>query len=192
MKPSLRACPAILAVVVFVGCAASNEEAPIEKKTLSERLNEKGGYKQDENGQWVPRSNKRSSFEAQGESPYFKGEFDKKTYQTGEYAKKSWWGTKSVEKKEYAGNTDASRFLKSAPQQGLRAKENGADAGLSKLFKTNTLENQAAREAGKTPIERTSNAYTESRKDGYEVPAVTDWQEQRSMSLEQSKSILGR
>lgn len=162
-------------------------------KGLQERLSEGGGFKQDESGQWVPRSDKRSSFESQGDSPYFKGNVEKKKYSTGEYAtKKSWWGGKEYGTKGY-GDTGASRFQGAkARQDGMTANDEGKSARESGTFKTNTLDGKTARESGASPIARPLDAAVQSRRGVYKAPSVIGWQEQRSMSMEQSKGILGR
>lgn len=159
---------------------------------MSQRLDEKNTYKVDANGNWAPSNNRRSSFESKGDSSYFKGKFDKKEYKSGEYAKKSWWGSKDYGKKTYEGNTDGSRFQQSSRFDGKAAREAGTDSGLSKTYQTNPYATKAAREAGKKGIEKVSDAETDIRRSVYKAPEVIDWKEQRSMDLKQSRGILGR
>ena len=85
-----------LLILLPVSCAsdsgASKPSAPAPAeatKPLSQRLQENNGYQQDADGNWVPKSDKRSSFDRQGASPYFTGQYGKKTYKTGEFSKKS-------------------------------------------------------------------------------------------------------
>jgi hypothetical protein len=165
--------------------AQSAVPQPIEKYSLA-------GYEQDAEGNWVPMSNKRSSFELQRESPHFKGEYEKKAYKTGDYEKKSWWGKSNYAVGPYQGNTDGSRFK-------IQARQNdkvfpNADKKVDKgdPYQTNTLEYQSARESNVTKIDKPVNDYTESRKRRYVQPSVMDWEERRNLSLEQSRSILGR
>lgn len=176
-------------------CADKNVDTAkpsAEPKSLSERLSEGGGYKQDEEGNWVPKSDKRSSYDSQRDTPYFKGKIEKDTYKTGDYTKKSWWGSKNYKTDEYSGNTDGSRFQKSARQQGEMARANGQRARLEGPFETNTLDRTSAREAASGGIDRPNNAYAESQRATYKAPSVIDWREQRGMSIDKSKSILGR
>lgn len=181
-------------------CADKNSDpskpAPSGHQGLSERLSSGGGYKQDENGQWVPKSDKRSSFESKGDSPYFNNRLDKKEYNTGDYKeKKSWWGGKDYRTKEYGGNTGESRFQGTeADQNGLAARYDGKAARETGAFKTNNhrLDGKSARESGASSVERPLDASVESRRGVYKAPSVIDWREQRSMSMEQSKGILGR
>lgn len=166
-------------------------EAP--RPGLQERLSESAGYKQNEKGEWVPKSDKRSSYDSQRDTPYFKDKLDTmERYKTGDYAKKTWWGSKEYGKKPYEGETDGSRFRSEARQDGQVARYDGKAARTSEPFKTNTLPTESARESRNPAVDRPANAYTESQRKTYKAPSVIDWKEQRSMDVDQSRSILGR
>lgn len=185
----------LLITLLGASCASDSGKStpePEPQKPLSQRLNESNGYKQDANGNWVPRNDKRSSFESQGESPYFKGEYGGKTYKAGEYAKKSWWGNKDYGSQSYAGDTDGSRFQKKSRLDGQNARETGSNAKINGPYRTGTYATSAAREAGKTNLSKPSDAATDSRRRVYEQPEIIDWKQQRSITLDQSKGILGR
>lgn len=187
---------ALAACALLAGCAGEDidpsKPAVAERKGLQERLSESGGYKQDENGNWVPKSDKRSPYDSQRDSPYFKGKIEPERYKTGEYEKKSWWGSKDYGKKEFAGDTDGSRFQTTARQQGQTSSESGKAARTSEPFRTNSLERTSARESSNPAIKRTTNAAVESKSSTYKAPSVIDWREQRSMSMDRSRGILGR
>ncbi len=186
-----------LCAVILASCAGKDTdtstptaEAP---KSLSERLNEGGGYKQNEDGAWVPKSDKRSAYDSQRDSAYFEGKVDKKDFKTGDYAKKSWWGSdKDYGRKSYEGNTDGSRFQTKARQDGQMSRSDGQQASLSGPFETNTLDRKSAREASASAIPRPIDAAVDSQRGKYKAPSVIDWREQRSMSVDQSRGILGR
>ena len=132
----------VLVLCVLAGaCADTNSNpskpASSERKSLQERLSSGGGYMQDSEGKWVPRSDKRSSFESKGESPYFKGKIENKKYRTGDYTgKKSWWGSKEYGTKAY-GNTGESRFQGAeANQNGMASRHDGKAARESGVFET--------------------------------------------------------
>lgn len=183
-------------LLLVIGCANKIEDpadgASSTPTSLSQRLSESGGFKQDAEGNWVPKSNKRSSFELQRESPYFKGNIEKKAYQTGDYEKKSWWGKKTFEVSEYKGDTDGSRFKTQAKQNRKIAPYGDKKVYTGDPYKTNTLEYQSARDGKADRIDKPRNDYTESRKRSYVQPSVIDWEERHKLSLEQSRSILGR
>lgn len=178
----------------FSSCASEKtaDNATPARASLEQRLTEGGGYKQNDSGEWVPKSDKRSAFDSQRDSPYFKGNVKKEEFKTGEYAKKSWWGSKDYEKKSYEGNTDGSRFQTKATQEGQMSRYDGMAAQTSAPYKTNTLERPTAREGQYPAIERPSNAAVESRRRVFKAPSIIDWKEQRSMSMDQSRGILGR
>ena len=150
------------------------------------------GYKQDANGNWVPGSNKRSPYESQGQSPYFKGDYAGKQYKAGEYTKKSWWGNKDYQPKAYAGNTDGSRFMTKSRLDGEGARESGSAAKIPDPYQTGAYATGDAPEAGKGAIRKPSNAEADRRREVFPEPEVIDWREQRSLTIEQSKGILGR
>ncbi len=182
--------------LLVASCASDEKSQPAAAephKGLSQRLSESNGYKVDSEGNWAPRNNKRSSFESQGASPYFKGEFGKKeAYKTGEYSKKSWWGNKEYDRQSYAGNTDGSEFMKSSRLAGKGARESGSAADVAGPYKTGKYATSAARETSEGGLAKPSDAETDARRRAFQQPDVIDWREQRALSLEQSKGILGR
>lgn len=185
-------CVVSLALVCCAGDASRDRSRPAENKSISQRLNESNGFKQDEAGNWVPKSDKRSSFENVGTSPYFKGTQEKKNFKTGEYQRKSWWGNKDYQVKSYEGNTDGSRFQKTARQQGISARETSATLDLPGDYATGAFATGSAREAKKKEITRVTDAETEAQRNVYQAPEVINWRQQRPISREQSRSLLGR
>jgi hypothetical protein len=182
--------------LLVIGCATQTKKKVSaelsEPQSLSQRLAESGGYKQDADGNWAPTSNKRSSFEHQGESPYFKGKIEKKAYQTGDFEKTSWWGKKTYQKTEYKGDTDGSRFKIESQQQGKVAYLGNKKVDTLDPYRTNKLEYGDARESDAKQLDKPRNDYAESRRRSYVQPSVIDWEEQRKLSMEESRSILGR
>lgn len=188
-----RSIPCLLLLLLPLSCASdSGDSGPEPPKTLSQRLNEKNGYTQDADGNWLPQTDKRSSFENQGQSAYFQGDYAKKPYETTDYSKKSWWGNKNYGSQKYSGNTDGSRFQTTSRHDGTGALETGKSAGLANAYQTNDYRIGAAREAGTKGIEKSSDAETDIRRRVYPAPEIIDYQQQRSLSLGQSKSLLGR
>ena len=177
-----------------VSCASNSSKKPPTTtaiKPFSQRIDENNGYKQDAEGNWKIKTNKRSSFEGQGANAQFKGDYAKKDYKTTDYSKKSWWGNKNYQAKAYAGSTDGSRFQKTSRLDGKGAPEAGKDAGMTETYKTGDYATSAAREAGKKPVKKPSDAETDVRRKVYPVPEIIDWRQQRSLSIDQSKGILG-
>lgn len=195
-----------LAVFLMVSCASDSGKTgegsgvPVERKGarimddqtwLAEKTKDIG-FKQDAAGNWTGKSNKRSSFETKGESPYFKGDYAGKQYKTGEYQSKSWWGNKGFGNKKYDGKTDGGRFMTASRDDGKSARESGSSAGLEKNYPSGTYATGAARETGKSGIQKTADAETDIRRGVFDPPDIIDWRQQRAMDIQQSKNILGR
>jgi hypothetical protein len=164
-------------------------------RPLSQRLNENNGYVVDSSGNWVPRNNRRSSFESQGQSPYFQGGNNNqgKDYKTGDYARKSWWGNKDYGRQNWQGKTDGTRFEQNSKLDGQSVTQTGAAArGSDAAYKTSTHATGNARESNARGLSKPSDAETDVRRRVYQEPQIVDWREQRSLSLDQSRGILGR
>ena len=185
----------LLPLLLLASCASDSspeKSPPPARKTFSERMNEDSGYKQDSEGNWKPKSDRRSPYESQGQTHDAKKDFKKQAYKTGDYTKNSWWGNKDYGRQTYQGNTDGSRFQKSSALQGKGANEAGTNANIPGNYQTNAYGTGAAREAGGKSINKGTNTEIENRRHSYERPEVIDWREQRSLSMDQSKGILGR
>jgi len=185
--------PILLGGLLSASCG-SDQSTPAtpELKPLSQRLEEKHGYGKDAEGNWVPRSDKRSSFENQGEAAYFQKKFKKQEFKTGDYAKKSWWGNKDYDRKPYTGNTDGSEFKTSSTLQGQGAHEAGSTAKIPGTYQTENYATGAASESSNKPINKPSNTGIENNRETFQQPEIIDWREQRSLSVDQSRGILGR
>lgn len=152
------------------------------------------GYKRDSEGNYVLKNAKRSPYEDVGADPNFSGKnFAKKDFKTGEYGnKQSFWGSKEYDRKSYTGDTDGSRFQKDSRLQGQSAREASNTKNFKEDYKTGAYATSDAREAGKTDLAKPSNDLTDNRQKVFEQPEIIDWREQRKMTMEQSKGILGR
>lgn len=182
--------------LLFASCASDKDKkatgAPVQAhKSMNQRMTENNGYKQDGKGNWVPQTDRRSSFESQGDANYAKKDYKKQAYKTGDYATKSWWGNKDYGAKSYTGNTDGSRFQTTSTLQGKGAPEAGTNARIPDPYKTGSYATGAAREAGTTPIRKGSNDQIENTRKAFDPPEIIDWREQRSLTIDQSKGILG-
>ncbi len=186
--------PLVMCVAVLASCSQPVESTSTSgaPKRLSERINEKTGFVQDDEGNWKPRVDRRSSFESKGESPYFKGEYAKKEYKAGEYAKKSWWGNKTYESKAYQGDTDGSRFAKTSRFDGSQSRDGGKVAREGGTYQTDAYATGKANETGKKRLDHPSDAETDIRRRVFTPPPVVDWESQRNLDMRQTRSILGR
>ncbi|RYD47440.1 MAG: hypothetical protein EOP85_05455, partial [Verrucomicrobiaceae bacterium] len=154
--------PLLSLPLLFASCGAdsnnkSTASAPEPRGTLSQRMNEKNGYQKDANGNWVPIRDRRSSFESQGASNYGTKDYKKQEYKAGDYAKKSWWGNKEYDRKQYGGDTDGSRFQKASDLGGKGARETETAFKTPDNYETGGYATSAARESGSKPIAKSAN-----------------------------------
>lgn len=160
---------------------------------MSQRLNQEQGYARDSEGNWIPRSDKRSQFESRTAS----GIDQRNTYETrrfgaNEYQTAEWTRTNSNAPKSYGGNTDGSRFQTTAAAQGQAARQSGSRARTPGPYQTNNFGTGNAREHSARRHDRPSDDQTENRRDSFEFPEIIDWRQQRDIGIEQSRSILSR
>jgi hypothetical protein len=151
---------------------SSTSPAPAAHRTLSERLSESNGYKQDATGNWKPQTDRRSSFETQDKSQFASKSYQKSAYKTDDYAKTSWWGNKSYDRKSYTGKTDGSRFKEASKFQHQDAQEAARNTELSKPFETSDYATQAAGEMEKNPVKTTSNSIVDKRRKVFIQPRI--------------------
>lgn len=185
----------LLTAALLASCAqkTGSSSSGSQHRTLSERMNEKSGFVQDDEGNWKPRIDRRSSFESVGDSPYFKGDYATKQYKAGEYAKKSWWGSKDYEHKTYAGDTDGSRFTKTSRFDGSKARDGDLTAREGgTTYETGDYATSTAREANAKRLEHPSDAETDVRRRVFQKPEIIDYQTHQKLTLQQTKSFLGR
>jgi|GEM_PF-413090 len=191
---------AAAALFLTTSCASNKGGAPGETRgSLTERLS--GGtpfvFSQDAEGNWkAPQSGKRSEFESgERDNSMFKGDFAGKQYAgtEGEVQKRAWWGTKQdVAKPEFSGADDASRLIKTSRWQGQENSSLNVKARESNnRFATSGYATKAAREVRSERLGRPIDAQTETRRRVYAQPDIISWEEQRSMSLGETKRLLG-
>lgn len=200
MKPIYSA--AIFSSILLASCASSTNEnssasaAPTESSGAKIRsadewvsdISKDNGFVKDADGRLVPKSDRRSPFENKGESYFAKKAYKKEQYKTGDYTTKSWWGNKGYDHKNYAGNTDGSRFQKPSGMQDKGAREAGNAATIPDDYHTGTYATDNARESTETRLHNSTSIARENDKDNSQF----QWNPQRSLSVEQSRSLLGR
>jgi len=190
--------PALLLACCSDGDSSSQSSAnpgfvPFSERIAADQQRGTSALSADANGVWKPENNKRSPMESDRQSPYFKGKYDgKKAYAADDFDRKSWWGNKEYTPAAYAGNTDGSRLATTSRLQGQGAREGAGNDFGTAGFATSGYSTSSARETSGTRIERNNNAYAETRRQSFTPPAMVDWQQQRSLSLGQTKGLTGR
>ncbi|MGA0846462.1 MAG: hypothetical protein ACO3RV_07970 [Luteolibacter sp.] len=188
----------LAACLLTLSCANQKLEtssATVPRAQLSDRIMEKNGYTVDEDGNWEPQTDRRSPYEGKRAPTAMGGQANQssKRYQTDSYEKKSWNGNSAYEVKAYQGNTDGSRFFQKSRHQGAAARESRQTArGSETTYQTDIFATESARENSAKRIERISDAETDALRGKQQAPKVIDWQQQRDLSLDESRSLLGR
>ncbi|MES2659555.1 MAG: hypothetical protein V4689_13130 [Verrucomicrobiota bacterium] len=188
---------AFLSLILLASCASSADKkksasaVPPERKSMSQRWGGGGrdpnSYQQDSNGKFYIKEEKRSPYEGKSDSNFAGKSYKKEEYKAGDYAKKSWWGNKEYDRKAYDGNTDGSRFQTTSALQGKGAREGGSTADIPDAYQTGGYKTGDARESTTEFREAGSDANESGLKNDQ-----FDWEAQRNLTGDQSKSLLGR
>lgn len=188
----------LTAVVLLASCGTGSDKknttssseqkfVPFSQRLGSGEQSDPNSYKKGADGKLEFQNAKRSQFENQREASVGGKTYQKKEYSAGEYAKKSWWGNKDYGRKPYAGSTDGSRFQTASRHDGQGAPESGSQARIPGNYDTGNYATGDAREAGNVNRDDAVKAREVGRTyDEYQ------WDKQRDLSLDQTRSMQGR
>ncbi len=185
-------CSIAALMACVISCCAPKADPQEESAPMGflQRLDQSQGYVQDENGNWAPKVDKRSSFESKGKSAYFDGKVAGKSFNTERYAKKSWWGSKEMPRKPYSGKMESVE-RQTSNFDGRSSDLDSAAYRTSSYDRTGSYATHSSHEDAAADLEKTSDAETDIRRRTYIQPPITDYEQQRGLSIEQSKSLLG-
>lgn len=185
---------ATIALLASCGSGSDKKQAspPPKKESLKDIFASSGSkdpnsFKQGADGKLEYQNGKRSQFENKGEASVGGKTYQTSAYRTGDYEKKSWWGNKDYGSKAYAGSTDGSRFQTKSRLDGQGAPEAGNQARIPDAYDTGTYTTGNAREAGNVSRDDAVQAREENR-----TYAPYQWDKARDISVDQSRSMLGR
>ncbi|MCU0797429.1 MAG: hypothetical protein MUF31_16030 [Akkermansiaceae bacterium] len=123
----------------------------------------------------------------------FTGEYARREFNAKNYERQPFWGRKDYERQVYGGDTDGSRFLQGAREGSMTAREGGEMAADgSRAFGTRTMDGGSAREAGVAEIGRGSDAETDVRRRVFPQPEKRPSGQQRAMTVEDARALMGR
>ena len=123
----------------------------------------------------------------------FTGEYARRDFNARNYERQPFWGRKDYQRQVYGGDTDGSRFARGAREGTMMAGEGGEMAADgSRVFGTRTMDGGAAGEAGRAEITRPSDAETDVRRRVYPVPEKRPSGQQRALTVEDAKALMGR
>ncbi|MDX1680554.1 MAG: hypothetical protein R3242_07475 [Akkermansiaceae bacterium] len=192
MKPFPAAILPSLALVL-VACSGTRQVDPDAHayQGLSGRLSQSHGYKMDDQGNWVPRTDKRSQYEFYGDSAQFDGSVSRKSFNTNRLEKGSWMGSKEYARPRHRHTGSNSGFASAS-------RLDGQDAALERRLRTparitgNHIARDTAQESHGNRADKPENAAVQHRREVYVEPAIIDYRQQRELSIQQSKQLLGR
>jgi len=183
---------------ILAGCSGeSTHKVTTTRRTSTDPLIDRfaGNYQyaKGSDGSTKIVSDRRSQYEGRRMDEFGKS-IAHKQYATREQKKRSWWGKKNYEPKAWLGakrSPDAGRKSWFASKH---AKEGGEMAAASgkRYNKTGAYETGAAYEAGTRRLGHPQDARVENLRATSPKPKIIGWEEQRRMSMEQTRSLLGR
>ncbi|MEM1084738.1 MAG: hypothetical protein AAGI48_11570 [Verrucomicrobiota bacterium] len=128
-----------------------------------------------------------------GGNQYFQGEMAKREFAAKDYRNKAFWGSKDYQQKVYGGPTDGSRFQKGSRLNGKGAREGSlASTATGAAYSTGSYATGGAREEGQAGIGRSSDPKVDARRRSFKEPPITDWRNQRGLTIDDTRSMLGR
>ena len=138
----------------------------------------------------ITKDSKRSNFEGKKLNS-IGGDFGKKQFAASRYSKKNWSGSKNFDPGNFKRSKnrwdDEEWFLrKQARETGTAARSQG------QAYSTGNYHTATAREQGGNRLARPSDVETDIRRRVNKEPLIIDQEDYEKMSLEESKSILGR
>lgn len=191
--------------VIAASCGNDGGEAPVAGPPSPEGFQYKSGEGFDnDSDKMIGRYAKTNPMMQQGQSKqadeggtrgneYFNGEIAKRDFAAKDYTKKAFWGSKEYAAKVYGGDTDGSRFQKGSRFNAQGARENMQSSSESGArYRTAQKQTGAARESREAGIARTSDAETDARRRSYKQPEITDWKNQRGLTVDDTRNLLGR
>lgn len=143
-------------------------------------------------GSVVPNKDLRSDFDGK-QTNFGNLDFQGKEFTKKEYRNQRWAGKKQFSTKQYAGNTDASKFHHSPHFVQQQAKiQNQYVRDGEKQYGVESIAREGASEETKESLQYSEDSETNIRRKVYKQPLIMSKDEYSDMTVEQTKSMLGR
>jgi len=198
MKPFSSITQSVLTAGLLASCGAGGGDGGTANSSttlapLSQRLNQEQGYVRDSEGNWLPRSDRRSQYEQRTASGVNqRKDFNTRRFGANQYQTAEWTRRQSAPPQAYTGETDGSGFQITAAAQDQTARQSGSRARIPDQYQTDNFGAGDSRENNARRHDRPSDDQTENRRDKFTPPEIIDWRQQRDMSVDQSRSMLSR
>lgn len=123
----------------------------------------------------------------------FGGSIGKAQYNAKNYRAKQWNGNLRAQAAKYAGALDGSRYKVPSRYSGLAARQSAQGSAFNgQAARTGSYSTGAARESVGQRLAKPTDAYTNFRREVYPEPPMMSKAEYDRLTVEQSRSLLGR
>lgn len=131
--------------------------------------------------------------EASRVNEQFNSAYAKRDFSGKSHERKSFWGKKDYASKAFDGGRDASRFQQGAREGGLWAKQGALVSNeTGRSYDRGRDFGGSAAEVSRSPLSRPSDAEVDARRRVYKQPKVEDVQRKRALTIDDTRSMLGR
>lgn len=186
-----------LGCIGFTSCANLKKVRTVTKTEVKEDMwGRKLNYSVGEDDAGNPRmqSDVRSSFENTGGSSIVSGNnYSGNEYTKKAYRKERWGGESSYKTKSYNNTNKANNYGKEPWFARKQANVNGQESSVGKKsFFTKLFGKSTARERGATDLSKPSDAETNVRRRVFIQPDIIGWKDQQTLSVDDTRGMLGR
>jgi hypothetical protein len=179
-------------------CASPESESmsaaeAAKPRSMNERFNGRGkeGYYQDSEGNWKVQNDKRSSFENVGRSSLDDKSLRREAYPTEQFEKRSWWGKNNYQKPSYQPESSALARKTTAAVAGQKAREQHQLATLPDDMERQRFATDSTDSDDRARFRDAGHEATETSAEDLH-PDIMDWKEQRSLQIQDTKSLLNK
>lgn len=185
----------LLSFIGFLLGACAKETTVTQSKVKKDVWGNDASYSvgQDEDGNPMMKSDKRSSFENKSSNIASNRDFRGQDYTKKSYRKDRWGGETHYDRKKYAGNTSAERYQKEPWFVRKQASSSNKQASDSKKkFSVNPFRSKRASEQNARRISTSQNSAINNQRNGFQQPTITNWKDQKGLSVKDTNGMLGR
>jgi len=148
---------------------------------------------QDDDGNPVMKSDKRSGFENKHSNIASNRDFSGKDYTKKSYRKNRWGGDTYFGSKKYNGNTKAKGYQSEPWFVRKQASASNQQASVAnKSFLVNPFNSKRAPDPRTKRYATSTNAKVSNRRGGYKQPSITNWKDQKGLTVKDTNGMLGR
>ena len=183
-------------VVVVLMSSCASEQTVTQSKARKDAWGNELPFTmgKDADGNPTMNSDKRSQFENKNSNITKNRDFSGKDYTKKSYRKDRWGGNTAFKSKKYEGNTDANRYKKEPWFVKKQAKSFGTEARANnKKFLVNPFRSQkSSYKHGGRQIAKPESVLERNKRNALGQPTITNWKDQKGLSVKDTNGMLGR